>query len=322
MRRVDRTQVPEPAILHKKGAQELEKAKDFYSRRKRREEQEQAAEASKRKKQEDGFGFLLYKDPEVKEALERLFLGKCAYCESRYAGTQPMDVEHWRPKGMIVELDEEGKVVDKINPGYYWLAAQWENLLPSCIDCNREREQTLAVAETKETLGKANQFPLAKGSPRATEEQPDINVEEPLLLNPCTNDPPEDYLDFDPDEAVVRPAGDDPLCHAKARASILVYGLNRLGLTQERREVLLLLKKRMFTIEQLACLLEDLQNLQEGGQKADRRKIERDVEIVEDLLGHELEGLRRFCEPDRPFTLMARQAVDRFIRRLTGEPAW
>jgi hypothetical protein len=309
MRKVDRTLVPEPAILQKKGTQEAEKARSFYTTLRQKEAQAQQKAAGVAKKKKDSFEFRLYKEAEVKEALERLFLGKCAYCEGRYAGTQPVDIEHWRPKGKVVDVDEEGKIVREIKPGYYWLAARWENLLPSCIDCNREREQTLVLPGTKKVVGKANQFPLAQGSPRATEDQPDLDAEQPLLLNPCTNDSPEDYLEFDPDEAVVQPQG-DPLCYEKATASILVYGLNRLGLVQERKEVLLLLKKSMYTVEQLALLLED-EKLGAGSR-----------EIAEDLLCHELEGLRRFCEPDRPFTLMARQVVDKFIRRLTGEPAW
>ena len=60
------------------------------------------------------FGFKIYKHDQVKKALTDLFHGKCAYCETRYAATQPMDVEHWRPKGQI-ELDNgENK-----KPAYY-----------------------------------------------------------------------------------------------------------------------------------------------------------------------------------------------------------
>ena len=32
-------------------------------------------------------GFRAYRDPAVRDALNRLFHGKCAYCESRYAAT-------------------------------------------------------------------------------------------------------------------------------------------------------------------------------------------------------------------------------------------
>lgn len=65
-----------------------------------------------------------------------------------------MDVEHYRPKGGY--LDPDGTLCQ---PGYYWLAADWNNLFPSCIDCNREREQIMVKGQAKK-LGKANKFPL------------------------------------------------------------------------------------------------------------------------------------------------------------------
>jgi 5-methylcytosine-specific restriction endonuclease McrA len=86
---------------------------------------------------------------------------ECAYCESRYAGTQPMDVEHFRPKGKV--LEDDGTEVR----GYYWLASEWANLLPSCIDCNRERRQWLADLGAVRSVGKGERFPLVKGSRRA-----------------------------------------------------------------------------------------------------------------------------------------------------------
>jgi hypothetical protein len=305
--------VPEPAALAKKGKTEAEKAKKFYAAlRQKAAKKPQRKRGASPKKAKDSFEFKVYKELEVKESLERLFLGKCAYCESRYLGTQPQDVEHWRPKGMIVEVDDEGNVLREIKPGYYWLAAVWGNLLPSCIDCNRQREQTFVLPDTtttKKVVGKANQFPLAQDSPRATDENPDVEQEQPLLLNPCRDQDPGDYLVFDPEDAVVRPQ-EGPGYSDKASASILVYGLNRLGLVQERKEVLLLLKHRMYTIERLAWLLED-ETL--GSQS---------LEIVEDLLSHELEGLRQLCAPDRPYTLMTRQVIDKFFRDLIGEPAW
>jgi hypothetical protein len=81
------------------------------------------------------FKFSAYGLPEVKSALAELFHGKCAYCETSYDASQPMDVEHWRPKAQVESV--EGKT----KPAYYWLAASWENLLPCCIDCNRRRKQ-------------------------------------------------------------------------------------------------------------------------------------------------------------------------------------
>jgi uncharacterized protein (TIGR02646 family) len=79
----------------------------------------------------------VYKDGAVKAALDAMFHGKCAYCEFMYIGGMPVDIEHFRPKGAVIVGGKMRK------PGYYWLAAKWENLLPSCIDCNRKRDQEL-----------------------------------------------------------------------------------------------------------------------------------------------------------------------------------
>src|SRR5688500_10656800 len=96
---------------------------------------------------EASFTYAAYKLPTVKEAIQTLFHGKCAYCESNYTNVHPVDVEHFRPKGRIVVEGKPSK------PGYYWLAARWENLLPSCIDCNRERKQLLETGQ-KSLVGK------------------------------------------------------------------------------------------------------------------------------------------------------------------------
>ena len=66
------------------------------------------------------YDFSRYRRSEVKVELEKIFHGKCAYCESAFSSTQPVDVEHYRPKGPV-----EGVVG---HPGYWWLAADWENL--------------------------------------------------------------------------------------------------------------------------------------------------------------------------------------------------
>ncbi len=105
------------------------------------------------------YKFKVYKKPEVKAALAALFANKCAYCEFHLDGA-PFDVEHYRPKGEVVEED------GAISGGYWWLASKWSNLLPSCQDCNRGRYH-----ETPEggahLYGKENLFPLI-GTPRAT----------------------------------------------------------------------------------------------------------------------------------------------------------
>ena len=126
MIKVDRSFIAEPAVLSAryKGKTEQERAIAKFLKH-----IEEGQDPLKFK-----FNYTAYTKKPLKKALTVLFHGKCAYCESRYAGSQPMDVEHWRPKGKVETANGE-------YPGYYWLAATWANLLPSCIDCNRSRKQ-------------------------------------------------------------------------------------------------------------------------------------------------------------------------------------
>lgn len=245
------------------------------------------------------FKFAAYKDKEVKTELEELFHGKCAYCESSYRGTQPMDVEHWRPKGQAV-VDEDG---EEHKPAYYWLAASWKNLLPSCIDCNRRRNQRDVVKNKTVSIGKEDQFPLAEPLARATEPGGEL-AEVPLLLHPCDDDPAE-FLEFDTEQAVVRPSQDRGLEKRRAEASIRVYALNRAGLVLNRQELLKILELRIATVKGLAQILVDHPDLDEFLQV-----------IIEELLMAELRELARTRRPDRPFSLMARQVIDRHMAEL------
>lgn len=215
MRFVDRGKTPRPARLdavNRSGKTELERARDHF-----------------KPGVEDGFDFSIYSDPEVKRALRELFDGKCAYCESYYFTTQPEDVEHYRPKGRI----DNGAA--KIKPGYWWLASEWDNLLPSCIDCNRERTHDFPDG-TQSVQGKGDRFPIADETKRAALEGAHIH-ETPLLLNPC-EDEPGDFIRFvDADgDCLIAPAEEDEssLSVRRARASIEIYALNRPGLVTAR----------------------------------------------------------------------------------------
>lgn len=106
-----------------------------------------------------------YKTDDIKTALNGIYHGKCAFCETK---SESMHVEHFRPK----------------RGGYYWLAYSWDNLLLSCPTCN---------------TNKGDEFPLAEGGVKThfvtTDDNiRDINVlssgydqsELPLLVNPET----------------------------------------------------------------------------------------------------------------------------------------
>lgn len=73
-----------------------------------------------------------YRHTEIRQALEAMFHGKCAFCESRITHVAYSDIEHFRPKAHFRHL-----------------TFVWENLLFACPRCNQGH--------------KRDHFPLAPG---------------------------------------------------------------------------------------------------------------------------------------------------------------
>jgi hypothetical protein len=280
MIRVDRSKVERPAILDQpyiggtwSGKTERERVCAFYAQPENRDK---------------AFPFRRYSHRDVGTALGELFHRKCAYCESKYAPTQPVAVEHYRPKGMKMVEAEGGKLVPK-RPGYYWLASEWDNLLPSCTDCNSARYHEFPNGRM--LLGKGNRFPIKAGSPRAENPGDEVN-EVPLLLNPCDHRP-EGHLEFT-EEGVVRPALTSSGQESRmGSVSIEVYGLRRPALVQARRDRAILIKAWIDEVE------DDLEALQQ----------EPDDTRAEVRLERHLRNLREYLREDKPYLAMAQQMV-------------
>jgi len=86
------------------------------------------------------------------------------------------------PKGEGFPPSPKGTL--KENPkhsGYWWLAYNWDNLLLSCKKCNQH---------------KGTKFPLKDESKRAFSENDDLRKEEPILIDPLTENP-EDFIEYD-----------------------------------------------------------------------------------------------------------------------------
>ena len=167
----------------------------------------------------------VYAHVDVRAALEVLTNTKCAYCEvslSRF----DWDVEHYRPKGRVKERPD--------HPGYYWLAYRWDNLLPSCTYCNQNRKErpTFDDPTPGDTGGKFDQFPIEDESNRAMDHTQDVAREEPLLINPCMEDPAV-HLAYDPTGRMFALNGS-----TKGETSIRVFRLNLRRLVSERRKTL------------------------------------------------------------------------------------
>jgi uncharacterized protein (TIGR02646 family) len=287
MRWVDRKAVPVPASLvphlagrrrQSKGATELARnTKSFAANQPR------------------SMKFEAYGEDSVKAALRALFHGKCAYCESFYDATAPVDVEHFRPKGKVAGNDA--------HPGYWWLAADWDNLLPSCIDCNRRRRQRIVVpdgAPIDDLAGKLDQFPVS--GDHVTGPDIDIGTERPLLVDPCRDDPA-DHLSFrvdaDPPLALVLPRNpvDAP---QRGTTSIAIFGLNRLALVQSRTRIL----RRLELLRTVLARLDEAARLLEISADPGARKALASVEVA---VGRLLEDLRAMADDTEPHCTMVRE---------------
>jgi uncharacterized protein (TIGR02646 family) len=236
------------------------------------------------------FAFAAYKHVSVKEALNSLFHFKCAYCESSFRAVHPLDIEHYRPKSGYVIRDRLRK------PGYYWLAATWTNLLPSCIDCNRPRYQDVGD-DDPEVAGKANKFPLRNERSRARRPG-DEELEERLLLNPYL-DRPGDHLTFMPDgivRAKLRRSGESEM----GKASIETYALQRRGLVDERRDRAAEIAALMHAVEEWSA------EFQETGSARAEQNLRDEITLLKEAL-----------LPNRPYTSMAKQMIEPFLRRMT-----
>ncbi len=189
--------------------------------------------------------------------LKKKFHGKCAYCETRM-DRQTKAAEHFRPKAgvkFVADLHTKRKLqVPKVDvgggqmenhPGYFWLAYDWRNLVPSCDLCNSG-------------AGKNNQFPVAKrhafalpvpsqGAPKSAvpskrvkdgyfpaSEELDV-LEEPLLLHPYFDDPSE-HIVFGEHGIEAAAVDKEGKPSAKGTHSIEVYDLKNDALRRKRAE--------------------------------------------------------------------------------------
>jgi uncharacterized protein (TIGR02646 family) len=152
---------------------------------------------------------------------EAPFYGKCVYCESSLS-QQRGDIEHFRPKADVT--DELDRPIN--HPGYYWLAYDWRNLIPSCTTCN----QSTKVGDR--TIGKKNRFPVIGQHAQSSAE---IEQEKSLLINPASGkdeDDPALHLEFDPATGYMFALSD------RGQMYIDVFGLNLDTLVSDHRDAL------------------------------------------------------------------------------------
>lgn len=284
MIKIDRSKVEVPEILTKpkgRGLKEKAKAIAYYSNGNNTKP----------------FKHSVYSHTDVKETLIDLFDQKCAYCESLFLHVYSGDVEHFRPKGRIADIDNP-------KPGYYWLAADWDNLLLSCRNCNQKLKHLVVGKTEKETMGKMDQFPLADGGTHVRTHEKDIDLEEPyrLLINPCIENP-ETFFKYEINSGVIIPKPVNDKLKRMAEESIRVYVLQRIPLVQARE------RKSIEILAQIQRVKEAVQNYSDSMSEANYKQI-----YFDKILNKELETLKKFLKPGEEYLGMARQIINQFMK--------
>ncbi len=124
------------------------------------------------------------------KALRKIVGNKCWYSEVRLEGADP-NVDHFRPKEQVREVDTDLQNTQTTSPGYWWLAFEHWNFRLSSMHANQRR------VDADTNGGKWDYFPVL-GS-RAAEGTPCLAiVENALALDPCSASDVS-LLWFDPD---------------------------------------------------------------------------------------------------------------------------
>ncbi|WP_053002429.1 retron system putative HNH endonuclease [Kordia jejudonensis] len=244
--------------------------------------------------------FKVYRSPTVKAALIEMSHGKCVYCESTFLKTYVGDIEHFRPKGEIEELKPTGNS----KPGYYWLAADWNNLLLSCRNCNQKSKQRTENNAALRSMGKMNQFPLLDEAHRARTHTDDLQKEEEvrLLINPAVENP-EDYFKYDINSGVMQPKTSEQLIQERAKASIKVFALQRVKLVHSREKKAIEISAQMQTVENALRTMNQFYNA-----------ADESTHHLKENLKFQLKRLKQFLGKKEENLALARQMIGKFMK--------
>jgi len=182
----------------------FEKLKEFYS-------------LKNRSQKRYDFPFNPKIDLKIKEHLHNTFHGKCGYCEIKIEGYENGIIDRFRPYDGVRDKNEYFQDL------YWWLTFEWNNLIYSCKECNQY---------------KANYFPVK--SIRLTSIESSVELEKPLLLNPC-KDSPEEHFMYDE-------SGNINSVTEQGNQTIQLLRLDRTNLVQGRKDAR---KEVIYIIEEL-----------------------------------------------------------------------
>jgi hypothetical protein len=176
------------------------------------------------------------------------------------------------------------------------------------MKCNRRLTHELSGESQPRVRGKLDLFPLADESQRARAPGEE-NREQPLLLNPCIDDPAE-HLIFATDKA--RMGMMLPREHPqrgpsrKGSESIGIYVLNRVPLVAERHAMMLRIKQQLQRVDRLL-------------RKLNAAETEDDHTSLREEWQEEYEILLQFRHEREEYQLLAAQLIEPYIASLKAE---
>ncbi|WP_284078074.1 hypothetical protein [Herbaspirillum aquaticum] len=169
-------------------------------------------------------------DPHLLLALRALVGNKCWYSEVPLEGQDP-NIDHFRPKGRVREIDDKLLPTKDYLPGYWWWAFEWRNFRLASAHSNQRRVDSLTNG------GKADFFPVRGG--RAEPNTDYLHcIEDALPIDPCKRTDVA-LLWFDSDGV--------PSCSSwrrkktvadenRVKISIWLYHLDKQEIVQRRRQ--------------------------------------------------------------------------------------
>jgi hypothetical protein len=163
--------------------------------------------------------------PEVLAALRAVIGNKCWYTEVFLEGADP-NVDHFRPKGRVREVDEELNATGLQSDGYWWLAFELLNFRLASMHANQRR------VDSDTDGGKWDFFPV-RGARAPEGTVWGAIIEDVLPLDPCSKSDVS-RLCFDMEGKPCALTVATPTDTLRVKATIWLYHLNKSELQARR----------------------------------------------------------------------------------------
>jgi uncharacterized protein (TIGR02646 family) len=233
----------------------------------RRKEQERIRVWFNQKHEEYRFEYSAKDIPGLMESLREMFANKCAYCESKLDKNLNNKLSFFRPPQEAIQEDDTVSLKH-----YWWLSWEWPNLYLACPECIQM---------------KGRKFPTKSLRAEPETKWPELQAEEPLLLDPCLDNPSQ-HLIFEESGMIVSKEGSE-----RGNVTIEVLELNRESL-------------RFYREENAKRTKELLRNCLQSSQ-TNKGKV--DLSIAS-----QISVLEARCEANQPFAGMTRQLLQRWLQ--------